>query len=265
MPTRTAAGRSGHPRIRGVRVLTWHLPGPLSRSVAIRADSRVLLAGGLEPGDHSTDQVLTLDLGHGVVGRRGRLAEPLHDSAGAVLAGRPTVIGGGGATELSDVQRLDAHHQWHVVGHLPGVRSDLSVVSTSAGGFVLGGYDGRSSPTEILRTSDGRQFQAAGALPSGLRYSGVAVADGSVWVLGGEMNGHAVGTHLLVMGGRTSPDTVTSQMWWFTPGAGTWTSAGRLSYPVADAPWVAQGTSALLFGGETPDFTARITRVTWSP
>jgi hypothetical protein len=294
--TSTPVARSGPPRIRETRVLAWHLPGPLSRSVAMRVGSRVLLAGGLEPGDHSTDQVLTLDLSHGVVGHRGRLAEPMHDSAGAVLAGRPTVIGGGGATELSTVQRQNPHHRWHVTGRLPTARSDLSVAATAAGGFVIGGYDGQTTPTTVLRTTDGRHFEVAATLPTGLRYSGVASTHGSLWIFGGEVNGHeldevlrfdphtgrvhrvgqlpralgheavvAVGNRLLVMGGRTSPDTVTGQMWWFTPATCTWTQAGRLPYPVADAPWVTEGTSAFLFGGETPDLTARVTRITWRP
>ena len=44
------------------------------------------------------------------------------------------------------------------------------------------------------------------------------------------------GDRLLVMGGRTTPDQVTDQMWWFTPRTGRWTRAGTLPYPVADAP-----------------------------
>ena len=124
---------------------------------------RVLLAGGLQPGDHSTDQVLTLDLHRGVVGPAGHLAVPLHDSAGAVLSGRPTVVGGGGATELDDVQRRDPHGRWHVVGHLPGARSDLSVVASRRRGPGVGGYDGRATPTSILRTADGRRFDVAGS------------------------------------------------------------------------------------------------------
>ena len=284
------------PTVTGTRVLSWRLPDPLSRAVAMTDGPGVLLAGGLQPGDHSTDQVLTLDLHSGVVGPAGHLAVPLHDSAGAVLAGHPTVIGGGGSTELDDVQRRDPRGRWHVVGHLPGARSDLSVVATGTDGLVIGGYDGSATPTSILRTADGRRFDVAGALPRGLRYSGVTLANGVVWILGGEVNGSEldevlrldpvtgrvrrvgrmpqavgheavvpVGDRLLVMGGRTSPDAVTDRMWWYAPRTGAWTRAGRLPYPVADAPWVTHGSHAYLFGGETPDFTGRVTRVTWRP
>jgi N-acetylneuraminic acid mutarotase len=115
-----------------------------------------------------------------------------------------------------------------------------------------------------------------------------------VWVLGGEVDGHeldevlridtrsgrarsvarmphplgheavaVVGGRLLVMGGRTAPHTVTGQMWWFDPHPGSWSRAGHLPYPVADAPWVTVGRSVFLLGGETPDFTAKVTRVSW--
>jgi hypothetical protein len=40
-------------------------------------------------------------------------------------------------------------------------------------------------------------------------------------------------------------------------------SRRKLPYPVADAPLVTVGSHAYLFGGETPDFTAKVTRVSW--
>ena len=228
------------------------------------------------------------------MGAPGHLAVPLHDSAGAVLSGRPTVIGGGGATELSDVQSADRHGRWHVVGHLPGARSDLAVVTVGGRGLVIGGYDGVATPPSILATTDGRSFRRVATLPSGLRYSGVARARGDVWILGGEVDGQEldevlrldprtgrvrrmgrmpralgheavvpVGGRLLVLGGRTTPDSATAQMWWYSPRTGSWTRAGMLPYPVADAPWVTDGAAAYLLGGETPDFTGRVTRVGW--
>lgn len=280
------------PRVRGARVLAWHLPTPLSRSVAMTVGPRVLLAGGLEAGDHSTDRVLTLDLRRGVVGE-GRLALPVHDSAGAVLSGRPTIIGGGGATELADVQRRGRRGRWQVTGRLPAARSDLTVLTAAGGGFVIGGYDGTSTPRSILRT-DGHRFRPAGTLPLGLRYAGGCKVGGALWILGGEVDGReldevlrfdpltgrvrtmgtlpqplgheaviAVGTRLLVIGGRTSPSAVTGQMWWYDTKSRRWTRAGELPHPVADAPSISHGSSVYLFGGETPDFSADVVRVRW--
>lgn len=276
------------------RVARWRLPGPLSRGVAMTYHTHVLLAGGLEPGDTSTDQVLRVQPSRGVVSHWGRLAEPMHDSAGAVLRGRPTVVGGGGAVELSGVQRMVRDGRWRMVGQLPGARSDLSVATSPGGLLVIGGYDGVHTPTAVLRTRNGSHFVRAGRLPYGVRYAGVARVGSAVWVIGGEVNdrelgevlridvrsgrvrsvartprplGHeavaAVGDRLLVMGGRTAPEAVTDRMWWFDLRTHRWSHAGKLPYPVADAPSVTVGSHAFLFGGETPGFTARVTRVGW--
>jgi N-acetylneuraminic acid mutarotase len=127
-----------------------------------------------------------------------------------------------------------------------------------------------------------------------VRYAGVVRASSAVWIVGGERAGReldavlrldprsgsvrrvarlphplgheavaAVGRRLLVVGGRTAPDTVTRQMWWFDPGTARWTAAGTLPYPVADASSVVSGRHLYLFGGEAPDFTDRVTRVSW--
>jgi N-acetylneuraminic acid mutarotase len=128
----------------------------------------------------------------------------------------------------------------------------------------------------------------------GIRYAAVARLGNAVWILGGERSGQeldevlrwdprtgtartagrlpgplghesvaVVGERLLVMGGRTAPETVTDRMWWFRPRTGRWRAAGRLPYPVADAPTVALGRHAYLLGGESPAFTDRVTEVGW--
>jgi N-acetylneuraminic acid mutarotase len=279
------------------QVLRWHLPRPVSREVAMPYGTSVLIAGGLGPGDVSTARVLSVNVGSGVVRVRSDLVQPLHDSAGVVLAGHPTVFGGGAATELDVVQSMNRHGTWAVVGHLPQARSDLSVAATTAGSsraVVVGGYDGSRTPTTILGTTDGAHFRPLALLRSGIRYAGVASWRGRVWVFGGEVAGREldevlrvdvgtgrvrqmgrlprplghetvvpVGDRMLVLGGRSAPRTVTDQMWWYEPAGGGWTRAGRLPYPVADAPSVAVGGVAFLFGGETPDFTDRVTRVRW--
>jgi len=273
---------------------SWRLPVPVSRSVALDVDGRALLAGGLTPGDHSTDQVLALDLAGGAARPAGRLAEAAHDSAGGVLAGRPFLFGGGGATELATVQRGGAA-RWQSVGRLPGgTRSDLSVVPLDRGLLIVGGYDGSSTPTSLLRTTDGTHFVVAGHLPSGVRYAGTARIGGTVWVLGGEVDGREltevyrvdvvtgrvrsaghlpgplgheavvpVGDRLLVLGGRTAVHRTTPAMWWFDTASGRWTRAGRLPQAVADAPVVVRGSRAWLLGGEAPDFTDRVVQVSW--
>ena len=253
-----------------------------------------LVAGGLQPGDHSTDQILTIDLGSGPHGAVDHLPVALHDSAGAVVRGRPTVFGGGGATELSVVQQRDRSGRWRTVGNLPGARSDLSVLPARSGVLVVGGYDGANTPRAVLRTSNGTAFSVHGQLPEGIRYAGVAIEGDTGWIVGGERDGNeldevlqvdlrsgdirrvgtlphplghegvvAVGGRLLLVGGRTAPDQVSDRLWWWRPPARSWTPAGRLPYPVADAAVLAHGSYLYLMGGETPAFTDRVTRVGW--
>jgi N-acetylneuraminic acid mutarotase len=266
----------------------------VSRSVALDLGDRVLLAGGLMAGDHSTGQVLALDLTGGSARPAGRLAQAVHDSAGGVLAGQSFLFGGGGATELATVQRSGTG-TWQVAGQLPGgTRSDLTVVGLGDALLLVGGYDGSSTPTSVLRTTDGTHFTVAGHLPAGVRYAGAARIGTTVWVLGGEVGGRElsevyridtttgqvrsvghlpaplgheavvpVGDRLLVLGGRTGVHTTTAAMWWFDTTNGRWSRAGRLPEPVADAPVVVRGSQAWLLGGEAPDFTDRVVQVTW--
>ena len=272
----------------------WRLPMSLSRGVVVPVHAGVVLAGGLLPGDVSTPRAYRIDLAAGRTRPLAPLVAATHDAAGARLRGRPAVFGGGSSSELSGVQRLGADGSWHAVGRLPGARSDLSTLPYKGDVVVLGGYDGVQSPRSVLRTRDGARFTTLGRLPRGVRYAAVAVVGRTAWVIGGEENhqelrevfavdlrsgrvrsagrlphglGHAsavvVGDRILVMGGRTTPDRPTAAMWWFQPSRGSWHRAGRLPYPVADAATAVTRNAAYLLGGETPDFTDRVTKVTW--
>lgn len=289
---RTSA-RSAPPRIRVSRA-SWHLPQAMSRGVVVPVAGGAVVAGGLLPGDVSTAKTYRLALPAGRWRQLPPLPTAAHDAAGALLGGRPAVVGGGGATELSTVQVLGSDGAWHTAGRLPGARSDLATVSSKKVAVVIGGYDGVTSPRKVLRTVDGRRFTTLGALPHGVRYAAVVVVGRTAWVLGGEQDdrelrsvdtvdlrsghvrragrlprplGHAsavvVGDRILLMGGRTSPHRPTDAMWWFRPSTRTWRRAGRLPYPVADAPTVVAGRTAYLLGGETPAFTDRVVTVAW--
>ena len=245
----------------------------------------ILVAGGLAPGDHTTDQVLSIDPRTGRIGREARLPQPVHDAAGFMVRGGPLLLGGGNGSELSGVQRRDRSGQWRTVGHLPGSRSDLSAVTVGSGGLAIGGYDGRAASRSVLRTDTGQRFTEVAPLVHGIRYAAVARSGGAVWVIGGEAAGaelpwiqridlrshhtsvvgrwpvrlgHAaavpVGGRILVLGGRTSPHRITDTMWWFDPSNHTITDAGRMPYPVADAALAVTRDAAYLIGGEGPDF-----------
>jgi N-acetylneuraminic acid mutarotase len=251
------------------------------------------MAGGLTRGDVTTDRVYRVSA-VGVGARLPSLTQPTHDAAGAEVSGRTVVLGGGNSRELSVVESARPGQKWKVTGHLPGTRSDLSAVATPRGLLVVGGYDGVRSPRSVLASADGRGFAPFTRLRHGVRYAAVVLVGNSVWVFGGEDGGrelqttqvidlatkkvrrsrslpmplgHAavarVGSRILLMGGRTAPHHITRVMWWCDPSTGRFTRAGRLPYPVADSGVLNAAGAVYLLGGESPDFTKRVTRVAW--
>ena len=267
--------------------------------------THVVLAGGLVLGDTTTDAVQQVDLATGRTTRLPTLAVAVHDTAGASLPGAPPlVIGGGNSSEQSVVQAYSGG-TWRVVGHLPTTRSDLSAVSFAAGAgrvWVLGGYDGSTPAVATVLAGDfsGSSWKTVGSLAVALRYAAaVQGSDGKVYLFGGEVSGAekdtvqtwdpqtgkgsvvahlpialghmsavAVGDKFLVLGGRTdaSSGAMTDRMWWFDPATDTFTDAGRLPYPVADAALVmGDANAAYLIGGESPHPITTILKIQVTP
>ncbi len=278
------------------RTARWHLPLAISRAAVTSTDgtsAHTVLAGGMLPDDTSTARTTILDPLTGRTRPGPALTVAVHDAAGGLDEGRPAVVGGGNATEQSVVQAL-AGGRWSVVAHLPTTRSDLSTVGAGRSSLVVGGYDGVHVPTAVLAPR-GSAFSRVGALRVGVRYAATAVLGHDAWVLGGEVDhhelgvvqrldlrtgrtrvvghlprplGHAtavpVGRRLLVLGGRTDPDTQTDAAWWFDPATSRWTRAGRLPRPLSDAAVVVGDGRAWLLGGEDPGVTDRVVEVHWS-
>ena len=276
---------------RATAVVTgWHLPVATGRQAVVGiGPGQVLLAGGLLAGDSSTARVTRIHLRSGHTSPAPSLAVPVHDTAGGLVAGVPTVVGGGNSTEQSVIQVLDGD-RWRVAAHLPTTRSDLSVAELGRSrAFVLGGYDGTATPTAILALSPHGRFRQVGHLASGTRYAATAVLGHTAYLFGGEVLGrelasvqavdlasgrtrvvahlpmplgHAmaatVGSRILLMGGRVSPAAQTAAMWWFDPSTATFSRAGHLPSPVSDAGVAAYRHGVWLLGGEDPAVTARV-------
>lgn len=276
-----------------MHVLPWRLPAPIAREAVVRLSGRqATVAGGLRPGDMSSRSSYTLDLATGHTHRRPSLPVPVHDTAGAFVGGHVLVIGGGNAAEQAAVQAWSGS-SWRVVGHLPQPRSDLAAVVSGGRVVVVGGYDGTTTALgDVLSSRDGVHWHRLARLPVPVRYPGVALWHGAVWVLGGERGGAMVravqrvslrtgasrvvarllrpvgheavavlGGRMLVAGGRTSASTLTRRMWWFDPRARRFTSAGRLPHRLADSAVVLGDHVAWLVGGETPGFSSQVLRL----
>jgi Kelch motif len=287
------ARRSTVPRLVAARLAAWRLPYPVARAALIGlGPGSVIVAGGLLPGDLSTDHALRLDLAAGRARTLPSLAVPVHDTAGGLVAGTPTVVGGGNASEQSVVQSLGRRH-WLREGDLPTSRSDLGVVEWRHHAYVIGGYDGASLPTGILRLSARSAVRRVGSLLHGVRYAAMARLRSDVYVFGGEVGGREIATiqrvdlttgrtrpagrlpvplghamavavrdRILVMGGRVTPSRQTDATWWYNPATGRVRPAGRLPIPLSDAAVASRKRQIWLLGGETPSVTDRVITVT---
>lgn len=285
-PTRAPASAPFRPTTATVTAASWHLPFAAGRQAVVAlGPGRVLVAGGLVAGDQSTDHVLRVGLSHGDVTPAPPLAVPVHDVAGGLAGTTPLVVGGGNATEQDVIQAWQGRN-WHVAGHLPGTRSDLSVVQHGPVPWVVGGYDGTGTPTTVLALSADGSSRPVGSLVQGVRYAATAVVGHTAYVFGGEVLGrelgdvqaldlrtgrarvvahlpvplgHAMaatfGNRVLLVGGRVTPDRQTNAMWWFDPGTGRFRRAGRLPHPLSDAGVATQGARMWLLGGEDPTVT----------
>ena len=84
----------------------YQLPAGISREVVLARGSDLLIIGGLNQRSVTTSAITVLNPVTGRTARAGRLADPSHDAAGALLGGRPYLFGGGVAASLAAVQSL---------------------------------------------------------------------------------------------------------------------------------------------------------------
>ncbi|MGH3412675.1 MAG: hypothetical protein ACRDPH_06320 [Marmoricola sp.] len=294
----SSPGRPFRPTRARARAAGWRLAAPIAREAVVPTGSAagsVVLAGGMRPDDTSTAAVWRVGPATGRATRMPSLAVPVHDAAGGLYHGHPAVFGGGNTSEQSLVQRLSGG-RWHRVDAFPTTRSDLSAVTLPnagvAGTVLLGGYDGSGTPRTIFRQRGRSSMRPVGRLAIGVRYAATAVVGGHIYVFGGEVAGHELsavqrvdvrtghtsvvahlprpvghamaapfGDRILLMGGRIDPDTQTDRMWWFDPATDSFSRAGRLPRPLSDAGVAVQNHTVVLLGGEDPDVTDRVVRV----
>jgi N-acetylneuraminic acid mutarotase len=289
----------GSPAGTGGRVIVtaaeapWRLPAPLSRMVAVPDGSSVRVAGGLTASDASASAVYRLDVGSGAARQAGALSQPVHDAAGASIAGALFVFGGGAASTTAAVQRVDGTGAGRVVGRLPQPRSDLAAVTLGGQVYLLGGYTGARQLAEVLDTTDGTTFHPAASLPVPVRYPAVAAVGTTIWVFGGEQSAGPVRAiqrvdvttgrarvvgqlpdalsqatalvldgQVLLAGGRTSSTATSSSVYLFDPGQVSVHPVAQLPMSVADAGGVVVDQTGYLLGGENDGRVADVQTLT---
>jgi hypothetical protein len=262
------------------KVASVRLPKPLHGLTAVTTADGLLIIGGADSSDVSTDQVLLLDPHADSTGPFGTLTEPLHDAAAANLGSRLLVFGGGAAATLDTVQELVRDGSAMPIGHLPAKVSDLSAIPVGGAVYILGGYDGQSPVDSVLRTTDGSTLKAVATLPTAVRYTAVATLDNRIYAFGGELGtgadsneiqeydvasgrtriagrltqpvSHAsvvvLNGFIYLLGGRRN-GAASDQILRFDPARGTAVPAGRLPSPVFDGAAATASGVGYLVGG----------------
>jgi hypothetical protein len=223
-----------------VAVAPWRLAAPVSRAAVIADGSTIVVAGGITTGDHSTASVVHVDPTTGTVHRAGALAQAVHDTGGAKLAGAFYVFGGGAASTYATVQRF-TNADGTKAGALPKARSDHNVVAGDAVAYVVAGFDGKALDADVLTTKDGKTFDVVGQLARPVRYGAAVFAGGALWVIGGSLGTSESSK------GATSVDTIQR----FDPTTGTTSVAGHLPTGLSHACAFALGNDLYVLGGRT--------------
>jgi hypothetical protein len=209
------------------------LPEPLHGATAAPAARGLLVIGGADQNDVSSNRVLQLDPSRRTMTSAGTLATPMHDAAAATIGGRTFVFGGGAATTFDTVQELTLGHTASEIGRLPDPASDLSAVSLADGVYVAGGYDGRAPVDSILHADTTGRVSRVARLVTPVRYAAIAAVGGRIYLFGGELGSGA--------------DTDVIQE--YDPATRRAIVVGHLAEPVAHASALVFRGTAFLLGG----------------
>jgi outer membrane protein assembly factor BamB len=221
------------PTVLRIAPAPYRLDAPVQREVAVLDGKTVYLAGGLDAAGSSAAGVFALNPTTGRLAAIGSVPNAFHDAAGAMIAGRLFVFGGGSSTGTDLIQAFDpAAGTAAVVGHLPMPLSDLSAATVGNTVYLVGGYDGHVPRREIYATTDGKTFRVVGRLPVGLRYAAVTAASPGLVIAGGQSANGPV-------------DTVSV----FDTGNGTVSQLGTLPAPVAHAAAFTLAGTTYVAGG----------------
>jgi N-acetylneuraminic acid mutarotase len=273
------------------------LPAPVYRTVAVAAGGRIYVLGGHDVSGGTITDVEVFDPVRGVARRAGSLMLPTHGAAAATLGGRILVFGGASVSVHDVVQQFfPSSGRSRVVGHMPGVRADVTATVVGKRVILAGGFDGVGPQSSVWVTRDGRSFTVVTHLPQPVRYPAVAAVGNLVYVFGGLISGgeytgtfssaiqrvdlrsgtarvvghlptplaHAMAAvvrgRIYVLGG-SAPGGPSDHIRRFDPARNRTRPAGRLPRPLTDAGVATLGSTVYLLGGISTAPTATITIV----
>jgi len=160
------------------------LPRELSKAAAVGLPGGRLMVLGGETAGLSTSQLLLGTPEHLLA--TGRLPDPTHDAAAALVGRFVYLFGGGQASSVDTIVRVNASSSASVAaGHLDEPLSDLGAVTIDRTPYLVGGFTGVKFASAILRYRGGGMTTTVARLPEGTRYAGVAAMRGRIYVAGG--------------------------------------------------------------------------------
>lgn len=217
------------------------LPAPVYRTVAVVAAGRIYVLGGHDVAGATVTGVESVDPATGVVRRAGSLALPTHGSAAANLGGRILVFGGASTSVYDTVQQFfPATGRSQIVGHMPGVRADVTAAVIGGRVILVGGFDGIGPQSAVWQTRDGRHFTVLAHLAQPVRYAAVAALGNVVYVFGG-----------LISGGEYT-GTFSNAIQRINLASGAASVVGRLPTPLAHAMAATMNGGVYVLGGSAP-------------
>ena len=225
----------------------WRLPAPVDAEVVLPGSGGALeVLGGSTTGARPANGVFTLDTATGALAHVGDLHSAVSGAAGAIVADRALVLGGGTPAASSVVQGValpgGTPPAGGVVGSLPAPRAGAAAVTVGAVTYVVGGADGTTPEPDVLATSDGRTFTVVATLRDPVSFPAVA----------------AVGDTLYVFGGQTQTGataTAVDDIQVVDPTLHTVSEAGHLPVALSGASAVSLGGQVFVIGGDTTSAT----------
>ncbi|HEY8217844.1 MAG TPA: kelch repeat-containing protein [Acidimicrobiia bacterium] len=218
--------------------LSWSLPAPRSREVALVDRSSLVVLGGQDAAHASVADVYRIDPGPGTTTNEARLDPAVHDAAGVQLGDDSVVIAGGTPPARATVQAVATGRPTRALGDLPVARTDHVAALLDGTIFVLGGGDASEVTLDsVVASPDGATWSDAGTLVEGVRYPAIAVVDGAIYLFGGAR--------------ASGPDTVSVQR--YDPKTHTTEVVARLPAPLSHASAVVLGGQVWVLGGYVND------------
>jgi hypothetical protein len=160
------------------------LPEAISKSSAVALPGGRLLVLGGYAGGRSLDTIL-----EGPPSRLrvvGRLPQPTHDAAAAILGRFVYLFGGGETLSTPSVVRVDPRTGTATeVPALGEPLSDLGAVAIGGRAYLTGGYTDAEFASGIIRYDQAGGDTAIARLPMGTRYAGVTAVGRTIYVAGG--------------------------------------------------------------------------------